>query len=408
MIRRCLFMSFSLSLGFVLSWTTAALGNPVETFVLAADSVRNHAGDNGLRSWLGTQPDLAGAAVAQLIDAGVTAGDAGNREAEEDNLSLAAALAEADAAANPNSALGALISEYEGWNEAARADRASARSSEDAAWGNVVAQPAQSWTSFLAADSVYARIGDSASQARIWGRMGVAKWYLGDAAGVEAAYTEALRRRRAVQNRILEGATLNGLGSTCYLMKGDLGCAINWYEQAIALRRATGDQSGLGTSLTYAANVRAELGQRVEARRLYEQALPILQAVGSPTQVVENLFGTADLYAETGQPAAAIKVYEEALELCTSTSDCEHAALMYVELGAVRRAVGQSRECLDDLQAAESVLARAPDAATRPGSTRCAHSPTPIWASRIPHAMRWSVLLKLRGAPATKPCNAMA
>ena len=55
-----------------------------------------------------------------------------------------------------------------------------------------------------AADEVYARISDSHSRARVYGRIGAAHWYRGDAGGVQEAYAEALRRRREVGDRMLE------------------------------------------------------------------------------------------------------------------------------------------------------------------------------------------------------------
>ena len=342
----------------------SASADPVIDFIVAADSVRTAAGDQGLAAWLPEQPDLCGAAVAQLIDIAVQVGDAGNADGEAENIVLVEALAEAHAGSNPDSAMPGLLAEYRSWDADARAARREANELEEHA--NEVrgaGDPDAAIPLFEQADEIYARIGDSHSRAVLYGQIGVTHWHRGDFAAVEIAYTEALRRRLEVQDQYYAGKTLNGLGSM-NLVTGNLDAAIEWYAQAVELRRATGDRSGLGTSLTYEANVRVRLGQVVRARALYEQALPVLQEVGTPTQIVENLAGTAGLYQQMGRPVDAIRLYSDAINLCLDSEDCLHVPVLLVELADVQQSTGQLRECLSSLQHAEDLLETAPDTAT--------------------------------------------
>lgn len=335
-----------------------AQGDPVFDFIVAADSVRAAGGVDALEGWLGTQPDLTGAAVARLLDIAAQVGDAGNTEGEAENLVLVEALAEAHARIDPDSAMDGLLEEYRSWDAADRAARADARAREDAAWQLSDSAPDSALAELVAVDSVYAAIGDSPSRARVYGRIGATEWYRQNAEGTREAYLEALSRRRAVQDRVLEAATLNGLGSVEFRMFGDLAVAADWYRQAIDLRRALGDRAGLGTSLTYAANVEVRLGHLLRARELYEEARPLL---ARDVAVVENMSGTAGLYQEMGRPGDAIALYEQAIALCDSAEDCPHTPFLLVALAEVQRSVGQLREARRTLDRAEDLYARQPD-----------------------------------------------
>ena len=57
-----------------------------------------------------------------------------------------------------------------------------------------------------------------------------------------------------MEDHILEGKTLNGLG-TAWQQKGEWDKAADYYRQAIDLRQKTGDLTGLGTSITYLGHV---------------------------------------------------------------------------------------------------------------------------------------------------------
>lgn len=338
--------------------------DPVMEFIFAADSVNTAAGVEGLIDWLPGQPDLSGAAAARLIDLGVQVGDAGDGEGEAGNIALVEALAEAHASEFPDSFIPKLLDEYRAWDTTARRERSDARATEDAAWSNVGTAPDSSLAALRAADEVYARIGDSHSRARVHGRIGAAHWYLGDAAGVQTGYEEALRRRREVQDRMLEGATLNGLGSYYYRLAGDLRAALEWYDQAVALRREIGDIAGLATSLTYKANVQADLGHLVEARTLYEEARPVLVRLGDAPRVVENIYGTATLYSSMGRIADALALFTEGAELCATDPDCGYGPLLLVERALAEQRIGMTRESLTTLDEAEALLSKRSDPTT--------------------------------------------
>ena len=105
----------------------AAGADPVIDFIMAADSVLAASGNEGLASWLPDQPDLAGAAVAQLIDIAVQLGDEGNAGVEAENIVLVEAMVAAHVGMKPDSATSVLLAEYRNWDGEARAARQRAR-----------------------------------------------------------------------------------------------------------------------------------------------------------------------------------------------------------------------------------------------------------------------------------------
>jgi CHAT domain-containing protein len=345
----------------LLSGTARAQPEATIAFIVDADSVRSSSGIDGLTRWLEQQPDLTGSAVATLLDIAATIAEEGDTEGEAENLRLVEALATAHGRLHDDSAMTSLLAEYRSWTPEDRAARAAARSRENDAWSWASEAPDSALTVFDQADSVYAAIGDSPSRARIRGRMGAALWWRNDYEGVRTAYLDALERRRAVQDRWLESATLNGLGSVHYIAFSDLEAAAEYYAGAIRLRRSLGNTAGLGTSLTYAANVQTELGNAVRARELYEEALPYLQ---NPTSIVENLYGRAALNAAIGQVTEAIRLYEQAADRCAETEDCPYTATILIELADLQRQLRRVREAQTSLTRAESSLAGSPDAAT--------------------------------------------
>ncbi|MEY2911709.1 MAG: Glucose starvation-inducible protein, partial [Cyanobacteriota bacterium] len=68
--------------------------------------------------------------------------------------------------------------------------------------------------------------------------------------------------------------------------------ALDFYNQALPIRRAVGDRGGEATTLNNIGRVYSALGAKQKALDYYNQALPIFRAVGDPygeTTILNNI-----------------------------------------------------------------------------------------------------------------------
>ncbi|HXS08796.1 MAG TPA: tetratricopeptide repeat protein, partial [Candidatus Krumholzibacteria bacterium] len=251
-------------------------------FVSAADSVYRAGGDAALSQLVKDNPDLVGASVAKLLE-----GDA--------------ALARRVAALSGSVTAKELVEVSARWTKTQRAQRANAVALESQSVEVRKAGDIDKSIKLLGdARAIYEKIGDKHSVAVNLGTVGLTRFATGKWDEVIADYDKALVARRSVEDRILEGRTLNGLG-TAFQQKGVWDKAADYYAQAIALREKTGDLTGLGTSITYLGHVYNRSGRYVEARKQYEAALPIVQSLNNASQSIDLLSGIAVVNASMGR-----------------------------------------------------------------------------------------------------------
>ena len=211
------------------SATLAPSADPVAAFASAADSVYRAGGDSALSQLVKDNPDLVGASVAKLLE-----GDA--------------ALAKRVAALSGSKAAQQLVDVSTRWTKAQRAQRANAVALESQSVEARKAGDTDKAIKLLSdARAIYEKIGDTHSVAVNLGTVGLTRFATGKWDEVIADYEKALVARRAVEDRILEGRTLNGLG-TAWQQKAEWSKAADYYQQAVAVRTRTGDLTGLGTS----------------------------------------------------------------------------------------------------------------------------------------------------------------
>ena len=343
---------------------TISSGSPVDSFIVGADSSAA-VGTDALDKFIEHNSILAGAAVGKLLDDAMRLADSGDGESVSERMTLAERIAKSYERQTGSDVPLGLFTTYQNWTDEQRAQRRVA--------GELVSQGrnAQNRRDFETAaqhfndaKSIYETIGDDRSVAIIWGTFGVMYWIAGDYDAVRVNYGHALEARRAVEDRILEGKTLNGMGSV-NMRTGNLPEAEKWYAEAVALRTKTGDVIGLATSLTYLGNVYLEQRQLADARDQFEKARPVVEAFGSPRQRSEFLSSVATLSTKTGHLRRAEQAGREALDLAISTGDVPGQILVRNNLVGVLQGQGRYREALDEVTTVEELLRLSPDPAQR-------------------------------------------
>lgn len=336
----------------------APSADPVAAFVTAADSVYRAGGDAALSQLVKDNPDLVPAAVAKLLDAVFQSND---KAAAKENVDFAQRVAVAHQSAGGSAVASQLVDTYTRWTSAQRTQRAKAIALENDSNAARKADDIDKAVKLLGdARAIYEKIGDKHSVAVNWGTTGLTHWSTGNWDVVIADYEKALTARRAVEDRILEGRTLNGLG-TAWQQKGVWDKAADYYQQAIELRTRTGDLTGLGTSITYLGHVYNKTGRFVDARKQYEAALPIVQALNNASQSIDLLSGIASVNLSMGRYGDSRSAYEQAVQIAGDSGIPDKQITMLVGLADTERAQGQYSDALDHLAEAESLLVSHPD-----------------------------------------------
>ncbi len=336
----------------------APSADPVAAFIAAADSV-SRAGDAALSAFVTENPDLVGAGVAKLLDVAFQTDD---KTAAKENVALAKRIALAHQKDGGTAVAKKLVDTYTSWTNSQRTQRTNAIALETQSNEARKAGDTDKAVKLLGdARAIYQKIGDQHAVAVNWGTMGIAHWATGNYDVVIADYDQALSARRAVEDRILEGRTLNGFGSA-WQQKGEWDKAADYYRQAIDLRRKTGDLTGLGTSLTYLGHVYFNTGRFVDARTQYETALPIIQALNNPSQTIDLLSGIAAVNANMGRLDDSHAAYERAIVLASENEITDKQITLLTSLADTERSQGRFNDALDHLAEAEPLLAAHPDA----------------------------------------------
>ncbi len=123
--------------------------------------------------------------------------------------------------------------------------------------------------------------------------------------------------------------------------------AIEKYQRARTLFRASGDTKQEADVLSNIGAVYQSLGEKQKALEFFNQALPLRRAAGDRQgeAVTLNNFGVA--YRSLGEMQKALECYNESLSIIRSLGDRENEASTLNNLGAVYRALGEIQKALD-------------------------------------------------------------
>ncbi|MDT9196700.1 tetratricopeptide repeat protein [Limnospira sp. PMC 1042.18] len=127
-------------------------------------------------------------------------------------------------------------------------------------------------------------------------------------------FNQALPIRREVGDRSGEATTLTNIGLV-YNALGNRTEALNYYNQALSMRRDVGDRSGEATTLNNIGLVYNALGNRTEALNYYNQALPIMQEVGDRPMEANTFNNIGTVYYALGDRTQALDYFNQALAI---------------------------------------------------------------------------------------------
>jgi CHAT domain-containing protein len=131
--------------------------------------------------------------------------------------------------------------------------------------------------------------------------------------------------------------------------------ALDYFNQALLLKRAVGDRSGEARTLNNIGRVYADLGERQKALDYYNQALPILHAIGDRSGEARTLTNVGVVYYTSGEQKA-LDYYKQALPLLRAIGDRSTEAVTLGNIAISEREIGKLNNALAHIEAAIAIL----------------------------------------------------
>ncbi|MDY6875891.1 MAG: tetratricopeptide repeat protein [Chloroflexota bacterium] len=153
------------------------------------------------------------------------------------------------------------------------------------------------------------------------------------------AIEAGLAAARALDHRQDEGRFLGNLGNA-YSALGEVGRAIEYYEQALVIAREIGDRSGEGAGLGNLGNAYSAMGEVDRAIEYCEQALAIAREIGDRRGEGNRLGNLGNAYYSLGEVNRAIEYYEQALEIAREIGDRRGEGNCLANMGLLVRQQG--------------------------------------------------------------------
>jgi len=159
-------------------------------------------------------------------------------------------------------------------------------------------------------------------------------------------YNEALPLMKASGNKLREALTLNYLG-VVYDNLGELQKALDYYSQALLLTHDVADKSAEANTLNNIGVIYTRLGELQKALDSYAQALPLRRLVGDKSGEGNTLSNIGAVYVRLGERQKALDYYLQALPLMHATGNNRGEASVLNNLGAVYLKLGEGQKALD-------------------------------------------------------------
>lgn len=194
------------------------------------------------------------------------------------------------------------------------------------------------------------------SEAGAFSGLGGAYSYLGEPEKARYYYTEAVKKRRALQDKAGEAKALSNL-AVLLTDQDALGEALSYYDQALAVVRELGDRDWQARILNNRGHAYLCLGEPRRALDLFNQALPIRRELGNRSGEMATLHNLGAAQERLGQVAEALKSYGDALRIAQEIGDRagEASSLNYLAQGHL---AGGDRDRALELLTRATVLQR--------------------------------------------------
>jgi len=162
-------------------------------------------------------------------------------------------------------------------------------------------------------------------------------------------YQEALTIRRAIGDRAGEGTTLHNIGGI-YEATREYQQALDYYQEALTIFKVIGDRADEGTTLHNIGEVYEATGEYQQALDYYQEALTIRRAIGDRADEGTTLHNIGGIYEATGEYQQALGYYQEALTIRKAIGDRAGEGTTLNNIGMIYGATGEYQQALGYFQ----------------------------------------------------------
>lgn len=184
----------------------------------------------------------------------------------------------------------------------------------------------------------------------------------------EARFWEAIQEGSSMGFLLGEAAGWNGLGVLEESIRLDYEKAKKYHKKALQIRRATGNNIAIASSLNNLALLQEDLGHRDSAIVAYREAILLLSAVQAEGQLAKARYNLAGLYEANGNYKEAKEQLIPAQLYFEQTGDEERLASSYNLLGHINFELELWKQALEAYDRANILYTRLSDTSGMAGA----------------------------------------
>jgi len=194
--------------------------------------------------------------------------------------------------------------------------------------------------------SVSKRCGDNALGEKVsQNNVGYMNYRLGQYEGALTHYFSALTLEH-VGDQQLHALLLDNIG-LAYEKLGDYPSSLNYQQESLKIREATGDRWGIGDSLDGLGSAYLALGKTDEAQGRLERSLALKEEVGNKKGQAETCILLGTLMAREGRLERALDYLHRALETAEGITSQEDICKAHCALAEAYKLGGRFRKALE-------------------------------------------------------------
>ncbi len=160
---------------------------------------------------------------------------------------------------------------------------------------------------------------------------------------------------QAENNQRREATTLNNIG-LAWRSLGEVRRALEFYNQALPLRREVGDKSGEATTLNNIGEVHRSLGDPRRALEFYNQALPILIEIGDKKNQTGALNNMSYIYFQNGELEKTVEIQKQIIEIVQQMGAVAEEASFRLNIAVVYQKMGRIDDAIAQAERGREIL----------------------------------------------------